>query len=192
MRTVSVSSLLMFLSIASISLPAQQGVLNMSAANQDCPVDFSLEKNSHNGAVSPVQRAGPSPVLTDRQSSEATAKRSVQATLSARDGKVISDATITLYAPRISNRATPAKVIFGQTAEPALVTKTYHLSQGRTLNGIAAKGPLTGDLELLDTMAGVESASIRSVSYADGTTWRPVNGAACVAAPHGFTQIAAR
>jgi hypothetical protein len=181
MRTVSVPSLLMCVAIAATAakLPAQQGVLNMSAANQDCPVDFSLEKNSHNGAVSPAQ-AG-------RQTSAVTAKRSVQATLSARDGKNITDASITVYAPRISNRATPAKVIFGQTAEPDLVTKTYHLAQDKT-----AKGPLIGDLELLDTMAGVESASIKSVTYADGATWRPVNGAACVAAPQSFTQIAGR
>jgi hypothetical protein len=190
MRTVSVPSLLIALAVAATAakLPAEQALLTAPAPSLGCPVDFLLERKSPaSGAVSPAQSAAQAPVQRGQNPGAPAAKRAVEVTLRSWDGKVITEATVTVYAPRIGDHTTPARVFYGQTPETEQVTKTYQLAQDK-----ASKGPLTGDLELLDTMAGVTSASIRSVTYADGSKWLPVKGAACVAAPRNYLEVAGR
>jgi hypothetical protein len=180
MRTVSVRSLFFVLAITTTSatLPAQNAFLPVNVGSQGCPVDFSVERN-YLGPQGAIRVAG--------RSNAVEPKRSITFSLRSEPGKAITAADITLYAPRISNNATPATVIFGQTADSDLIAKTYHVVQGRFTTGL-----LTGDLELLDSMAGVERAEIKSVTYADGSAWRPVHGDACVATPRNFTEVAQR
>ncbi len=175
MRASSVSPLLLtcLLATAAWNLPAEKAVLTMAGGSQDCPVAFSL-RGSNRGALSRVQVAD--------GLSGGRMKRSVQVLLRSQDGQVIISADITLYAPRVSNRAIPA-----QAGETDRVTKTYHVAQDRT-----ASGPLTGEFALLESMAGVERASIENLTYADGSLWRPLKGAACVATPQNLIEVAQR
>jgi hypothetical protein len=181
MRTVSVRSLFFLLAITTTpaALSAQKAAVPTDNSI-GCPVDFSLQRNTDNSWAL-------SPVLSLSRPDSGRAKRSVHFSLRSEEGKVVTAADITLYAPRISNNATPATVVFGPAEDADLVTRTYHVVQGKF-----AAGSLTGDLDLTDIMAGVERAEIKRVIFSDGTTWRPVSGTACTATPPIFMLVAHR